>query len=103
MFNFIRGSTFQLVGQFQLDGLEVDCTGWTLVAKVHDFTGTTLIADLSVTWIDQPSGLAQLNAGDTSSWPVCKARIDIATTDDSGDSRASEPEYFRIGESPVYE
>lgn len=102
MFNFIRGATFQLAASFQVDGAPVDCTGWVVTVQIRDYTGDTLIATLTPTWLDQTNGLLQLSAGDTSQWPLGRARIDVTFVDAANSTRASDTDFFRIVESPIY-
>lgn len=101
MWQFVQGSTFQVVGAFQLDGAAVDMTNWSVTAQIHDATGTTLIANLTPTWIDPVNGLLQLNGGDSSSWPVGKARIDVAVRDPSGNQYVSMADFFRVIDTPL--
>jgi hypothetical protein len=102
MFNFTRGATFQLAASFQVDGDSVDCSGWTLTVQIRSHDGDVLIATPIVTWLDQTNGLLTLSVTDTSAWPVGRARIDAVFVDGSGANRASDTEYFRIVESPIY-
>lgn len=101
MWQFVQGSTFQVLGNFQLDGAPVDMTGWGVVAQIHDATGKTLISSLSPAWLDPVNGLLQLSATSTSDWPVGKARVDIAATDPSGNQYVSMADYFRIIDTPL--
>lgn len=102
MKSFIRGSTFQQVGQFGQSGSPVDCTGWTVTLVVSTAAApVTQIATLNLTWIDQTIGAFNVTAGDTSNWPVGKARIDCKVVDNFGTIVKSEPSFFRIGESPI--
>jgi hypothetical protein len=101
MWQFVQGSTFQVVGNFQLDGDTQDMTNWSVVAQIHDSTGKTLIANLTPTWLDPTTGLLQLAGGDSSSWPVGKARIDLAVRDPSGNQYVSQPDFFRVIDTPL--
>ncbi|MFP3638102.1 hypothetical protein [Paraburkholderia sp. SIMBA_054] len=101
MWQFVQGSTFQVVGQFQLEGAPVDMTNWSVTAQIHDATGVTLISTLTPTWIDQTTGTLQLSAGDTSNWPVGKARIDAAARDPSANQYVSLADFFRIIDTPL--
>jgi hypothetical protein len=101
MWQFVQGSTFQVIGNFQLDGDPVDMTNWSVIAQIHDSTGTTLIANLTPTWLDPTTGLLQLTGGSSAGWPVGKARIDIAARDGSGNQYVSQADYFRIIDTPL--
>jgi hypothetical protein len=104
MIDFIRGGTFNLVGYFQLDGATPappGFTGWSLSASLYNANGTVLIANLSCTWIDPVAGSISVSYGDTSAWPVGKARIDTKVNDPQGNIVFGPPAYIRIGESPL--
>lgn len=101
MWQFVQGSTFQVVGQFQLDGAPVDMTGWSVSAQIHDATGTNLIANLTTGWVDQTTGTMQLNASGTSAWPVGKARIDVVARDPLANQYVSMADYFRVIDTPL--
>lgn len=101
MWQFVQGSTFQVLGSFQLDGAPVDMTNWSVMAQIHDATGVTLIAALTPTWIDPVTGLLQLGAANTATWPVGKARIDIAVSDPSGNRYVSPADFFRVIDTPL--
>lgn len=101
MWQFVQGSTFSVGGAFQLDGDPVDMTGWSIVAQVHDASGVKLIADLTATWLDPTKGAIQLSASDTSGWTPGKARIDVAVRDFNGNQYVSQPDFFRIIDTPL--
>ncbi|BEU21560.1 hypothetical protein [Paraburkholderia sp. 22B1P] len=101
MWQFVQGSTFQVVGQFQLCGAPIDMTNWSITAQIHDATGKTLISNLSTSWIDSTTGTLQLNASSTSAWPVGKARIDVSARDPSGNQYVSMADYFRVIDTPL--
>jgi hypothetical protein len=103
MINFIRGSTFSLIGYFQLDGAAADFTGWSLSASLYNHNGTVLIAALNSTWIDPTNGSISVSFGDTSNWAVGKARIDCKVVDPQGNIVFAPPAFIRIGESPIGE
>lgn len=99
---FIRGATYQQVGQISIGGLPQDCTGWTIQLQVSTaLAPVTPIATLTIAWIDQTQGIMNITSGSTSNWPVGKARIDAVITDNFGTITPSNPAYFRIGESPL--
>lgn len=101
MFQFVKGSTFQFAGSFQLDGAPYDLTGWTPSAAIHDATGEVLISNLTASWIDATQGVLQLTAPSTSNWPPGKARIDVSIQAPSGSIYRSTPDYFRILDTPL--
>jgi hypothetical protein len=101
MWQFVQGSTFQVMGNFQLDGAPVDMTNWSVTAQIHDATGVNLISALTPTWLDPTTGLLQLAAGNTSNWPVGKARIDVSARDPSGNQYVSMADFFRIIDTPL--
>lgn len=101
MWQFVQGSTFQVMGGFQLCGAPIDMTNWSVVAQIHDSAGKTLIANLSVSWIDPTTGTLQLSATATSVWPVGKARIDVSARDPQGNQYVSLADYFRIIDTPL--
>lgn len=101
MIDFIRGSTFNLAGYFQLNGAPADFTGWALSASLYNANGTTLIANLSCTWLNPLLGSITVSYGDTSAWPVGKARIDTKVVDPQGNVVFGPPAFIRIGESPL--
>lgn len=101
MLNVYIGATFQLVGGLQQDGAPADFTGWSLAANLFDNTGTTLIASLTVNWIDQTKGFLTLTAPDTSTWAAGKARIDCQLVTPAGDVVLGPPTYLRILQSPL--
>ena len=95
------GETFKLAGTLQQNGAPADFTGWTFSANLYDRTGGTLIAPLTVTWVDQTQGLLAMTAPSTSTWPAGKARIDSKLTDPDGNIILGPPCYVRIEQSPV--
>lgn len=95
------GSTFQLVGNLQRDGLPSDFTGWSLTANLYDAPGTVLIAALLVSMLDPTTGLLSISAADTSSWAAGKARIDVKLVTPTGDVVLGPPTYLRIAQSPL--
>jgi hypothetical protein len=101
MIDFIRGSTFNLTGYFQLDGAAADFTNWSMSAALYNHNGTALIANLNCAFLDQTTGLISISAPDTSAWTVGKARIDCKVIDPMGNITFSPPAYIRIGESPL--
>lgn len=101
MWTHYRGTTFQLSGQLQDNGVPQNLTGCTLVAKVFDKLGVTLIGALTVTVLDPVNGLVTLTYPNTSTWPVGNARIDMTLTLANGTLIASDPDYFRIGTNPI--
>lgn len=95
------GSTFQLVGGLQKDGVVSDFTGWTLTANLYDQQGVNLISALNVVWLDITSGLLQILATSTENWPAGKARIDSRLVTPTGDIVLGPPTYLRIAQSPL--
>ncbi|MBN9093917.1 hypothetical protein [Pandoraea pnomenusa] len=101
MLTIYIGSTFNLAGTLQKDGAPGDFTGWGMSANLYDATGSTLIAALTVTWIDQTKGLLTLSAPDTSTWAAQKARIDTRIVSPTGDVVLGPPAFLRIAQSPL--
>jgi hypothetical protein len=95
------GATLQLGGALQKDGGAADFSGWAFDAKLYDQSGTTLIANLSSSWLDVTQGLLMLSASSTDNWPACKARIDVRLTTPTGDPILGPPTYLRIAQSPM--
>lgn len=95
------GATFNLSGVLQRDGLPSDFTGWGVTANLSDQAGVNVIAPLVVTMIDPSNGLLSIGVADTSSWPACKARIDMKLTTPAGDIILGPPTYVRIAQSPL--
>jgi hypothetical protein len=101
MYTHFRGTTFSFAGTFQNDGVNQDLTGATITANVYDKPGVTLYGALTIVVIDAPSGLCTVSYPDTSGWPVGIARIDALILFATGQSIASEPDYFRIAQTPM--
>lgn len=101
MYTHYRGTTFQFVGQFQNDGDVQDLTGCSLAANVYNKKGDNLYGQLTVTIIAAASGIVQLSFPDTSAWSVGVARIDCLLTLLDGTTVASDPDYFRVAETPM--
>lgn len=101
MWTHYRGTTFQLSGQLQDNGVAQNLTGCTLVAKVFDRLGNAVIATLNVTILDPVNGLVMIAFPDTSMWPIGNARIDMTLTLPNNTLIASDPDYFRIGTNPI--
>lgn len=104
MYNFYRGTNFQFVGQLQDDGVVQDLTGATVSAKVFDETGTTVYGTLSCVVTGDPTlGIVSISyPGDTTLWPVGKARIDfLLQLVNNPDPIASDPVWFRIAQTPM--
>jgi hypothetical protein len=100
MIEFSRGSTFQMMGTFLLDGAPLDVSQWLSVAvTLSDYVGQAVFATLDVQVIDPVNGVVGVSAGDTSAWPVGRARMDLQITDSNGNTYNSEPDYLRIIES----
>lgn len=95
------GSTFQLVGALQKDGVPSDFTGWTLTANMYDQQGVNLISALNIVWLDITSGLLQMSATGTSNFSAGKARIDCKLVTPTGDIVLGPPTYLRIAQSPL--
>lgn len=100
---FIRGSTFQLEGNFQDDGLSTDTTAWSVTGLISQ-AGTNIPFDTIIpTLIDASTGLWKFTnaASSTSNWPVGKARIDIKVVTQFGEIMNSAPLYFRVIDTPL--
>lgn len=68
----------------------LDMSGWTVQAQVRAKAGGTLVADLELVWIDRAYGSYQLQAKDTTSWPVGALLCDVQFTDPEGFIASSE-------------
>lgn len=102
MYKYYRGTTFQFAGQMQDDGVVLDLTGSTLLGSVFDPTGQTLIANLTVVVMVGTDGLVMITfPGDTTNWPVGKARIDWVLSLADGTNVASDPVPFIIAQTPM--
>lgn len=98
MWNFVKGSTFQISGAFQMNGKPIATVNWAVQAEIWTADSKTKIAVLTPQWIDASNGLILFRyaLGDTSQWPSGKARIDAAATDPNGLSYVSLADFFRI-------
>jgi len=101
MYGHYRGTTFQFSGQMQNSGNLQSLLGCQLNVSVFDTTGVTLIGTLTVNITDAENGYFTLSYPDTSQWPVGKARMDAVIAFSDGTTVASDPEYFRILQSPL--
>lgn len=101
MINIYKGSTFQVAGSLQQDGKEADFTGWTLTANLYDSTGTILISQIDVNWIDIKKGIITLSSPSTSTWVLGKARIDVKLVTPLNEIILGPPTYVRILQSPL--
>lgn len=104
MYSFYRGTNFNFAGQFQNDGAVQDLTGAILTGKVFDPTGTIVIAPLTCAVIGDPKlGVVSVTfSGDTTLWPVGKARIDfLLNLPNNAEPIASDPIWFRIAQTPM--
>lgn len=102
MYTHFRGTTFQFVGQLQNDGVAQDLTNVaSLNISVFDKPGVNVFGQLTVNIIQATTGLIDVSYPDTSNWPVGLARIDATLTLTDGTIVASEPDYFRIAQSPM--
>jgi hypothetical protein len=100
MLTFVRGSSFQMAGRFLLDSKTANCTNWSTPRVVlATFDGSDVFAELTFEWLDQLTGQGRVYAGDTSDWPVGRARIDAQITDGFGNTYNAVCDYLRIVES----
>lgn len=95
------GSTFQLVGSLQKDGVPGDFTGYTLTSNLYDYSGSNLISALTITWLDITKGLLTISAPNTSNWSASKARIDLRLVTPANEVVLGPPTYLRIAQSPL--
>jgi hypothetical protein len=104
MYVFYRGTNFNFAGQMQDDGLVQDLTNASVLGTVFDPTGTITYGVLTCTVIGNPTlGIINVSySGDTTLWPVGKARIDfLLNMPNVPDPIASDPVYFRIAQTPM--
>lgn len=104
MYTHYRGTPFQFAGAVYNNGAPMDLTGATVTATVFDPTGTTAYGQLTCT-VSNPAnlGVVTLAYGNTSNWPVGKARLDmlIYLPNNNGQPLASDPCQFRIAQTPM--
>jgi hypothetical protein len=99
---FVAGSTFAVQATLKTDAETVDATRYVVMAQLHSADSLSLIAKLSVEWVNPAAGVFNLTyRGDTSAWPAGKARIDVEVTDAEGNVAYSTPEFFRIDRPPM--
>lgn len=104
MYTFYRGTNFQFAGQVQDDGIVQDLTNATLEGKVFDPTGQTLFGALSCNVLGDPTlGVVNISySGDTTLWPVGKARVDfLLFLPNNANPIAADPIPFRIAQTPM--
>jgi len=102
MYTHYRGTTFQFAGQVQNEGKVQDLTGCTITANVYNRAGTVLIGALAVDILQPTLGVISVGYPQgTGNWPVGSARIDALFTFSDGSTLASDPDYFRILQTPV--
>lgn len=97
-----RGSTFQMMGQFMLDGQPLDISQWLGVTiTLSDYLGSAVFATLIPQMTDPVNGVVTVTAGNTSNWPIGRARIDCQVVDGTNSPYNSQCDYFRIVDSPL--
>lgn len=102
MYTHYRGTTFQFIGQLQNDGVVLDLSNATVIAAVYDQGGVQLIANLVVQISDPVNGIVIIKyPTGTGDWPVGKVRLESEITFGDGTNVASDPEYFRVAQSPL--
>lgn len=102
MYTHYRGTTFQFIGQMQNDGVVLDLTNATIIAAVYDQGGVNVIGNLTVQISDPVNGMViLLFPSGTGDWPVGKVRLECEITMGDGTNVASDPEYFRVAQSPI--
>lgn len=104
MYTFYRGTLFQFSGQLQDDGVVQDLTGATISGTVFDVTGVTPYASVQCAIAGNPTlGVITVSySGDTTLWPVGKARIDfLLNLPNNPNPIASDPCYFRVAQTPM--
>lgn len=77
-----QGSHFVYDAAVQDNGAPVDMTLWSVASQIRD--GETLIADLTLTWVDRAQGKFRLSFAETASWPLKKLKWDIKYTTNTG-------------------
>jgi hypothetical protein len=82
--DFKRGDTFLLTGEGTVADVAEDMTGWTVASQVRN--GSTLLHNLTLTWVDRPNGKYQLSCPpvNTATWPAKLLVCDIQYTTDTG-------------------
>jgi hypothetical protein len=100
MIEIARGSRFQMMGRFLLDGKTHNVAQWQSVqVTLSDYQASAVFAQLNTEVIDPANGVVKVWADDTTAWPVGRARIDARIVDGYGNPYNSEPDYLRIIES----
>jgi len=100
MLTFVRGSHFEMGGRFLLDHKAANCSNWSTPRVVlATYDGLTVFAELSFEWLDTLTGQCKVYAGDTTTWPVGRARIDAQIVDAFGNPYNAVCDYIRIVES----
>lgn len=91
-----RGDTLLIEGRVKTNGVIQNITGWTIRSQVRD--GPNLVAELSVTYEDRPTGFYRLRGEPTNSWPVKPLRCDIEYTTDTGQIASTETFVVQVQE-----
>ena len=81
IFRIKQGSDFVQDCSVTDGGSAVDMSSWSVASQVRD--GETLVADLTLTWVDRAQGQFRLS-GATGDWPKKKLDWDIKYTTDTG-------------------
>ena len=91
---FKRGDTFRIQCAVSegVPAVAKDLTGFTIRSTVKK--GTTVVAELTHSWVDRAGGTYQLEDMTTTTWPVAKLVCDIEYT--SGDGTIRSTETFEI-------
>lgn len=87
--NFKRGDTFRLQGAYKVDGVAAALpTG--IKAQLRD-ASDALVAELTVTRVDEQGGRYELSFGDSSAWVVGRLLYgDVQFTDSTGNVLSTE-------------
>lgn len=82
--SFKRGDTFIVQGQATVNDVAQNLTGWTIASQVRN--GSSLLSTLTLTWIDQSTGVYKLTAlpAATATWPTKMLACDIQYTTAAG-------------------
>jgi hypothetical protein len=97
-----RGSSFQMMGQFLKDGQPLDISQWhSVTITLSDYLASAIFATLNTAFTDPVNGVVTVTAGDTSHWPIGRARIDCQVNDGINSPYNSQCDYFRIVDSPL--
>jgi hypothetical protein len=90
-----RGDTFKLSCTYLVDGVAAALPPG--IKSQIRYNGV-LVAELTATVVDAPTGRYDLSFGDTTEWPVDTLQQDIEYTTSAGDVMSTETFYVRVRE-----